>query len=254
MFEQSMLDVAGAKTRTPWTVALSFGLQFLLIGAMIVLPLLNYYELPATELMTFLVAPPPPPPPPPPPATVVVKQQKVIPREFDAGKLVQPTEIPDEIAIIKEEDMPPPAATIAGVVGGVPGGTVGGSLGGVIGGIISGQPQVAPPPPPPPVKKKKATPKRIRVGGSVQKARLAKKVAPRYPPLARQARIQGVVKLTAIIARDGTVEKLEVGGGHPLLVPAAIEAVKQWRYKPTLLNGEAVEVVTQIDVIFRLSG
>jgi len=167
--------------------------------------------------------------------------------------LVQPTEIPDEIAIIKEEDMPPPAATIAGVVGGVPGGTIGGSLGGVIGGIISGQPQVAPPPPPP-VKKKKATPKRIRVGGSVQKARLAKRVTPRYPALARQARIQGTVKLTAIIARDGTVEKLEVGGGHPLLVPSAIEAVKQWRYKPTLLNGVAVEVVTQIDVIFTLSG
>jgi protein TonB len=165
---------------------------------------------------------------------------------------VQPTEIPDEIAIIKEEDMPP-AATIAGVVGGVPGGTIGGSLGGVIGGIISNQPLVAPPPPPP-VKKKKAIPKRIRVGGSVQKARLAKRVSPRYPPLARQARIQGTVKLTAIIARDGSVEKLEVGSGHPLLVPSAIEAVRQWRYKPTLLNGVAVEVVTQIDVIFKLTG
>ena len=250
MFEQSLLNTG--KTKTPWTVAVSFAIQALLLGVMVIIPLLNYYELPATELMTFLVAPPPPPPPPPPPAAVVI--QKVIPREFDTGKLVQPTEIPDEIAIIKEEDMPPPASTIAGVVGGVPGGTIGGTLGGVIGGIISNQPQIAPPPPPPPVKKKKATPKRIRVGGSVQKARLAKRVAPRYPPLARQARIQGTVKLTAIIARNGTVEKLEVGSGHPLLVPSAIEAVKQWRYKPTLLNGVAVEVVTQIDVIFKLTG
>jgi len=249
MFEQILLDTG--KTKTPWTVAVSFAIQALLLGVMVIIPLLNYYELPATELMTFLVAPPPPPPPPPPPAAVVI--QKVIPREFDTGKLVQPTEIPDEIAIIKEEDMPA-AATIAGVVGGVPGGTVGGSLGGVIGGIISNQPMVAPPPPPPPVKKKKATPKRIRVGGSVQKARLAKRVSPRYPPLARQARIQGTVKLTAIIARDGSVEKLEVGSGHPLLVPSAIEAVKQWQYKPTLLNGVAVEVVTQIDVIFKLTG
>jgi len=248
MFEQSLLDTG--KTKTPWTVAVSFAIQALLLGVMVIIPLLNYYELPATELMTFLVAPPPPPPPPPPPAAVVI--QKVIPREFDTGKLVQPTEIPDEIAIIKEEDMPP-AATIAGVVGGVPGGTIGGSLGGVIGGIISNQPLVAPPPPPP-VKKKKAIPKRIRVGGSVQKARLAKRVSPRYPPLARQARIQGTVKLTAIIARDGSVEKLEVGSGHPLLVPSAIEAVRQWRYKPTLLNGVAVEVVTQIDVIFKLTG
>ncbi len=249
MFEQSLLDTG--KTKTPWTVAVSFAIQALLLGVMVIIPLLNYYELPATELMTFLVAPPPPPPPPPPPAAAVI--QKVIPREFDTGKLVQPTEIPDEIAIIKEEDMPPPAATIAGVVGGVPGGTIGGALGGVIGGIISNQPLVAPPPPPP-VKKKKATPKRIRVGGSVQKARLAKRVAPRYPPLARQARIHGTVKLTAIIARDGSVEKLEVGSGHPLLVPSAIEAVRQWRYKPTLLNGVAVEVVTQIDVIFKLTG
>ena len=72
--------------------------------------------------------------------------------------------------------------------------------------------------------------------------------------IARKARIQGVVKLTAIIARDGTVQKLEVGSGHPLLVPSALEAVKQWQYKPTLLNGEAVEVVTQIDVIFTLTG
>ena len=248
MFEQSLLDTG--KTKTPWTVAVSFAIQALLLGVMVIIPLLNYYELPATELMTFLVAPPPPPPPPPPPAAAVI--QKVIPREFDTGKLVQPTEIPDEIAIIKEEDMPP-AATIAGVVGGVPGGTIGGSLGGVIGGIISNQPLVAPPPPPP-VKKKKAIPKRIRVGGSVQKARLAKRVSPRYPPLARQARIQGTVKLTAIIARDGSVEKLEVGSGHPLLVPSAIEAVRQWRYKPTLLNGVAVEVVTQIDVIFKLTG
>lgn len=252
MFEQSLMDVAIGKTKTPWTVAVSFGLQFSLIGVMILIPLLDYYELPATELMTFLVAPPPPPPPPPPPAAMVVKQ-KVIPREFDAGKLVQPTAIPDEIAIIKEEDMPPPSSTIAGVVGGVPGGSVGGSLGGVIGGIISNQPQVAPPPPPP-VKKKAAAPKRIRVGGSVQKARLAKQVQPRYPALARQARIQGTVKLTAVISREGTVQQLEVTSGHPLLVPSALEAVKQWVYKPTTLNNEAVEVVTQIDVIFKLTG
>ena len=252
MFEQSLLDVAMNKTKAPWAVVISATIQGLMVGLMFLIPLLNYYQLPATELMTFLVSPPPPPPPPPPPADLIV--QKIIPREFDAGKLLQPTQIPDEIAIIKEEDMPPPASSIAGVVGGVPGGSIGGSLGGVIGGIISNQPLVAPPPPPPPVKKKKATPKRIRVGGSVQKARLAKRVSPRYPPLARQARIQGTVKLTAIISKDGTIQKLEVGSGHPLLVPAALEAVKQWRYKPTLLNNEAVEVVTQIDVIFKLTG
>ena len=139
MFEQSLIEVAIGKTKTPWAVALSASIQGLLLGVMFLVPLLNYYQLPATELMTFLVAPPPPPPPPPPPAEIIV--QKIIPREFDAGKLVQPTAIPDEIAIIKEEDMPAPASTIAGVVGGVPGGSIGGSLGGVIGGIISNQPK-----------------------------------------------------------------------------------------------------------------
>ena len=168
-----------------------------------------------------------------------MKPQKVIPREFDSGQLTQPVSIPDQVAII-DEDYQPPSAGIAGVVGGVPGGQVGGQIGGVIGGIISSAPTVAPPPPPPPPVKKKAAPKRIRVGGNVAKARLLRQVRPQYPPLARQARIQGTVKLSAVIAKDGTIQKLEVTNGHPLLVPAALAAVKQWRYKPTLLNGEAV--------------
>ena len=251
MFEQSLMDLAIGKTRTPWTVLLSFGLQMLMVGVAILIPLLNYAGLPATELMTFLVAPPPPPPPPPPP--VVVKLKKIVPREFDTGKLVQPVAIPEDIAIIEEDTAPPPAAGIAGVVGGVPGGGIGGALGGVIGSIITSTPMVAPPPPPP-VKKKPPPPKRIRVGGSVQRANLIRQVRPVYPPLARQARIQGTVKLTAIIAKNGTIQKLEVLSGHPLLIPAALSAVKQWRYRPTLLNGQPVEVVTQVDVNFTLSG
>ena len=74
-----------------------------------------------------------------------------------------------------------------------------------------------------------------------------------YPPLARQTRISGTVRLHAIIGKDGTVHELEVMNGHPLLVQAALEAVRQWRYKPTLLNGEPVEVDTTIDVIFSLN-
>jgi protein TonB len=94
---------------------------------------------------------------------------------------------------------------------------------------------------------------RIRVGGNVQAAMLMRQTRPVYPPLARQARIQGTVKLQAIISRDGTIQQLQVMSGHPLLVPSALEAVKQWVYKPTLLNGEPVEVVTVIDVNFTLS-
>jgi protein TonB len=163
-----------------------------------------------------------------------------------------PKQIPKEIAMIKEDEPPPPSA---GVVGGVAGGVPGGAGGGVIGGIIGGVPSAAPPPPPPPPKKeeKPATPQRIRVGGQVQAANLIRKVTPVYPPLAKQARIQGTVRFTAIIGKDGTIQNLQLVTGHPLLVQAAQDAVKQWVYKPTLLNGEPVEVVTQIDVNFTLS-
>ena len=96
-------------------------------------------------------------------------------------------------------------------------------------------------------------PERIRVGGNVQSANLLKKVTPVYPALAKQARVQGQVRFTAIINKDGTMQNLQLVSGHPLLVPAATDAVKQWVYKPTLLNGNPVEVITQIDINFTLS-
>ena len=250
MFENALMENQ-VKSTSRWAVVLSTALQCLLVGVVLLIPILNYYELPATDFVSFLTAPPPPPPPPPPPAAVV--KVKPVPKEFDTGALTQPVAIPDKVAII-EEDSQAPSAGIAGVVGGVPGGQVGGTVGGVLGSIISSAPTAAPPPPPPPPVKKKAPPRRIRVGGNVAKARLTRQVRPQYPPLARQARIQGVVKLSAVISKDGTIQKLEVMSGHPLLVPAALSAVKQWRYKPTLLNGEAVEVLTNIDVNFTLSG
>ena len=94
---------------------------------------------------------------------------------------------------------------------------------------------------------------RIRQGGDVQAARIIRKVIPVYPPLARQARVQGVVKLDGVIAADGTIQQLRVISGHPLLVGAAVEAVRQWVYRPTMLNGEAVEVQAPIDVHFTLA-
>ena len=91
-----------------------------------------------------------------------------------------------------------------------------------------------------------------RVGGDVQAAKLIHQVRPAYPALAKQARIQGTVRLQAVIARDGSIQNLVLASGHPLLVPSAMEAVRQWRYSPTTLNGETVEVLTQIDVNFTL--
>jgi periplasmic protein TonB len=253
MFEQTFVD-GMAKTNKTWTVLVSFLAQLVLIGVAVLIPMIYFDALPQTQLTSFLVAPPPPPPPPPPPAAAPVKVVKVIPRQFDAGRLIAPKAVPKDIAVIKEEEMPPPSGAV-GVVGGVPGGVPGGTAGGVLGGIIGGMPEAAPPPPPPAVKEapKPVTPQRIRVGGNVQQAMLIKQPRPPYPPLAKQARIQGVVRLNAIIGKDGLIQNLQVVSGHPLLVPAALEAVKQWQYKPTLLNSEPVEVVTQIDVNFTLS-
>jgi periplasmic protein TonB len=252
MFEQTFVD-GGGKTNKPWTILTSFLLQIGLIGVAILIPLISYEQLPKTQLAGFLVAPPPPPPPPPPPAAVMPKVVKVIPRQFDAGRLVAPKSIPKKVIEIREEDLPPASSNAVGVVGGVPGGVPGGSMGGVIGGIIGSVPTAAPPPPPPVKVEKKQEVQRIRVGGNVQQAKLLRKPMPVYPPLAKQARIQGTVKFTAVIGTDGTIRNLQMLSGHPLLVPSAQQAVMQWAYQPTLLNGEPVEVITQIDVNFTLS-
>lgn len=251
MFEQTFVDGVGKTNRT-WTVMVTFLGQLLAIGIAILIPMIYFDALPKTQLTAMFTAPPPPPPPPPPPAAAPVKMVKVIPRQFDAGRLMAPKTVPKDIAMIKEEELPPPSAS-AGVVGGVPGGVPGGTAGGVIGGIIGAVPSAAPPPPPPPVAEKPKTPTRIRVGGQVQQANLIRQPKPIYPPLAKQARIQGVVRFNAIIGKDGTIQNLTLISGHPLLVPAAEEAVKQWLYRPTLLNGEPVEVATVIDVNFTLS-
>jgi periplasmic protein TonB len=244
MFEDSLIE-SGNKLRTKRlsTTILSFVLQVMLIGVLILIPLIYTDALPKQQLMTFLVAPPPPPPPPPPPAAAVVKVVKVQ-SELVNGQLRTPTKIPQKVQMIKEEEAPPDLGA-GGVPGGVPGGIPGGSTGGVMGGILSSQPVAVP---------KVATPQRIRVSSGVQSGLLIKKVTPNYPPLARQARIQGKVILQAEISKDGTIQNLQLISGHAMLAPAAIEAVKQWRYKPYLLNGEPVAVETQVEVNFSLSG
>jgi len=250
MFEQSLIDERN-KTQKASSIFISFLVQMLLLGVLVVIPLIYFEALPMATLSASLVAPPPPPPPPPPPQPVAVKIVKVAPRQFDANRLMAPKAIPKEIAMIKEDDLPPVASS--GVTGGVPGGVPGGVGGGVLGGVLGGIPTAAPPPPPKKEDPKPKGPDRIRVGGNVQAAKLVRQPKPVYPPLAKQARIQGVVKFTAVIGKDGAIQNLQMISGHPLLVQAATEAVKQWVYQPTLLNGEAVEVVTQIDVNFTLS-
>ena len=96
-------------------------------------------------------------------------------------------------------------------------------------------------------------PSQIRVGGDVSQNNLSVKVNPVYPPMAKQARVQGTIRFEVVIAKDGTIRNLHLVSGPPLLVQSAIEAVRQWVYKPTLLNGNPVEVITTIDVNYTLS-
>ncbi|SRR5579871_300486 len=245
MFEDSLLESGGRlKTKRGWTTSFGLLVQVGLLVVMVLLPLIFTEALPKQQLMTFLVAPPPPPPPPP-PAAAPVKVVKQIQTDIVNGQLRTPTKIPQKVQMIKEEEAPPPVMSSAGVVGGVPGGIPGGQMGGVIGGIISSTPVAVP---------KVATPQRVRVSQGVVSGLKVRDVKPNYPPLARQARIQGTVVLHAVIGKDGGIQNLTLISGHPMLAPAAIEAVKQWRYKPYLLNGEPVEVDTEVQVNFTLSG
>jgi protein TonB len=244
MFEDSLLESGGRlKTKRGRTTTFAIILEIALVGFMVLLPLIFTDALPKQQLMTFLVAPPPPPPPPP-PAAAPVHVVKQVQTDIVNGELRTPTKILQKIQMIKEDEAPPAMAS-AGVVGGVPGGIPGGSMGGVIGGIISSTPVAVP---------KVATPQRVRVSSGVSQGLRIKFQQPNYPPLARQARIQGTVILHAVIGKDGAIENLTLVSGHPMLAPAAIEAVKQWRYKPYLLNGEPVEVDTEIQVNFTLAG
>ena len=232
-----------------FTIPLMWYVEFALVGLMVLVPLIYTEALPSAQLMTFLAAPPPPPPPPPPPAAAA---PRIVKRVTVEDIMKAPTVIPKSVRIIKDAPEPLSNAGAVGVVGGVPGGVPGGTLGGTLGGVLGGvlSAASAPPPPPPP---KAATPKRIRVGGQVESARLIFQPKPEYPPLAKMARIQGTVRLEAIISKDGTIQDLKVVSGHPLLVKSALEAVQRWRYQPTLLNGDPVEVVTEIDVNFTLA-
>jgi len=235
MFEQMVVSRKTPKTRRPWSVAVAIILQALVVIALIIIPLLFTEALPKTMLGTFLTAPPPPAPPPPPAAVVKQTQQPKIAQLVKTHAMVAPTVIPKKIEAVNEA-APPQVQTNTGA--GVPGG-IGDTMGGL---------GTAPAPPPPP----KAAPQRIQVGGNVESAKLIRKVTPAYPPIARSAHISGTVVLHAVIAKNGMVQQLQFVSGPALLMASAMDAVREWRYEPTELNGQPVEVDTTIQVVYSL--
>jgi protein TonB len=251
MFDDLVESTPGGKQKTKqgMTVIISALSQAGLVALMIIIPLLVTPVLPKTLLSTMLATPPPPAaPPPPPPATPVV-HVKPTAHLIEAGRLLAPKSIPKQVNIIKEEEIPPDlgSSTVAGgVVGGVPGG----QIGGVLRGIIGGSSTAAPPPPPP----KEVVPTRVTRGGDVQMASILNRVQPIYPILAKQARVQGTVRLNTVIDKDGRVIEVKYMSGPAMLMQAAMDAVKQWRFKPTTLNGTPVQVECVFEVTFNMGG
>jgi periplasmic protein TonB len=237
MFEDSLMESGGRiKTNQKWTGLISTLVQLGLVGFLVLLPLIFTEALPKGQLTTWLVAPPPPPPPPPPAAPQIQHIQKV--SEIVDGALRTPTKIPKQVKMITEEEAPPNAGVTGGVVGGVPGGSSNGVIGGIIG-------SAAPPP-------KVATPQKLRVSSGVADGLKIHDVQPAYPQMARIAHIQGDVLLQATISKSGAIENLRAIQGHPILIQAAMDAVRQWKYKPYILNGEPVEVETTVKVQFHM--
>lgn len=255
MFEQSILATPRGTARGA-SFAVSLGSQMLFLGTALVLPLFFIEGPSLTKLNALLVAPAPPPPPPPGSFIKLAAVPNAVRRLYDDFRLTAPTRIPDKVADIVESELPPVAMT--GLGSGVPGGVEGGVPGGLISDIARAAAQQTPPPAveKPVVREPPAAPQqptRIATGGAVQAAKLVKRIIPVYPPLAKQARISGTVKLMGIISREGRIINLQVISGHPLLIPSAVEAVRQWVYEPTLLNKQPVEVVAPIDVNFTLN-
>ncbi len=211
---------------------------------LVVIPLVFFGGLKAEELVSFVYAPPIPPPVPPPPIPPVKAAGTVRPIRIAMGweaPLAIPKGIPlPDDSYVGTVDPHSLLGDIPGV--GTPGGTGGiGSLAGLM------EPKVVPPPLPPPPKPK--TPIRV---GVIEPSKLIVKVNPIYPELARRAHVSGTVVLEALIDEEGNVSTVKVLSGNALLVDAAASAVRNWKYSPTVLNGEPVPILATVTVVFRL--
>ena len=249
MFEQASIDHSGLLKR-PWAITVSFAGQAAALSAVALVSLIHTDSLtPRAAFFTGVVAPPGPAPAPNRSRVGADTQTSKSPLRIFSAPISIPKGISSagtEAPMLFQDE----AASGPGVIGGISGQPSS---------VLVGDLMRLPAPPAEAVRRTpekavaNAPAKQIHVSTGVQAAKLITQVNPVYPALARQARVAGTVRLTAIVGRDGAIRNLQVMSGHPLLTPSALEAVKQWRYQPTLLNDEPVEVITQIDVNFTLS-
>jgi periplasmic protein TonB len=241
MFADSLLDSAWKQSsRRRWTTVASFTLQAVGIGVLLLIPIISTEGLP--QLARVIDIPVAAPQGPPPASTLPQSRRSAPLSNFRDGMLMTPSRIPRATPRIDDRGI----ALLDPGLPTVPGGTgTGADPDGVLHSILRENAGLNLPP-------KLVVHASPRVSVMMQ-GHLVHRVEPIYPSVARQAGIQGAVVLRAIISKEGTIEDLRVLSGHPLLAPAALDAVRQWRYRPYLLNGEPVEVETQVTVNFVLS-
>ncbi len=243
LFVEAMLENSSTRpSRRMGDFVVSAAVQVLFLAALLLLPLYFTDAIDVHQFnKTLLVAPPPAPAPPPPPASA----RPVVPKPRAlavVGKLVVPRAIPHQVARLTEQ---PDGNDVAAAIvpgDGVPGGVPGGQPSGVIGGVLSSAA------PPAPIDSAPKGP--IRVGRGVKPPRLISGPEPVYPVLARQARISGTVVIDAVIDTQGNVVEMRTVSGQPILVLAAMEALRHWKYEPTILGGEAFPVQLLVTLMF----
>ena len=238
MFEDSLVESSGKlAARHPFATVVSFAGQIIALSALLLLSLLYTETLPTQRWINVLQAPPPPPSAPAPRSVAIASNRS----GAVSDALVVPSEIPKSIGMVRTQRTAPgtPPSGIAGdILGSVPENSIG-----IVNSLLRPATPVLP----------RLAPQKVRVSSGVAEGMLIHQVKPPYPVAAKMARVEGSVALQAVIGKDGSIQNLRVISGHPLLTSAALEAVKQWRYKPYYLNGEPVEVETQIVVNFLLT-
>lgn len=241
MFSELVESVVARKqTRKRWAIVASGTVQCACLVTLLLTPLIYTRALPKSVLNAMLTVPAPSLTPARPAPAVPRKATRLMNVLYGDGRMHQPTRIPSQITIEQDETAPPDLPPSQE-------GNNGFSAQDPLDSLTSPG-NVARPEPPTP-----AVTQRIKQGGDVEAAKIISQSRPEYPVLAREAGIQGNVVLHAIIDKNGRVSELQVVTGHPLLVKAALDAVRAWRYQPTLLNGEPVEVDTTVTVSFVLA-
>ncbi|GAA3749502.1 energy transducer TonB [Terriglobus aquaticus] len=244
MFETALVESAGKlKSKSRYWMFATLAFNLLILTALILIPLLHPEALPRTALTATLIAPPPPPAAPPPAPVQAVRAAKTI---APLNPMVAPPKIPTRISTDREP--PPPTFATSGIVGSTTGGGSG-SDGGVMSALNTASVPVAVTPVTP-----KPKPARIPISAGVAAGALLNKTTPAYPAIAKAAHVSGSVVLRAIISKAGTSEGLQVVSGPEMLRASALDAVRQWRYHPYLLNGEPTEVETTVTVNFTFGG